>query len=60
MDAGEIFANYIIPLIGILGVGGMLLIALKMVLNYRMLARQGGAGKQDMDRFTDAVEHDLA
>jgi hypothetical protein len=56
MDGSELFANYIVPLIGILGVGGMMLLALKMVLNYRMARLGSGVGK-DAERVNELVEH---
>ena len=46
----------ILVLIGVISVGGLLLTGLKMILNYRA-TRLSGAGRGDIERLTDAVEH---
>lgn len=51
MDPGDVVA-----LIGVLGLGSMALVALKMILNYRAARLSGGASPKEVERLGDTVE----
>ena len=43
-------------LLAVVSIGGMALVALKMVLNYRAARLSGGTDRRDVERLTDTIE----